>query len=378
MPSAKKIIKIALSNPQSALLQGFHKLRRKSRLEYNLKSGWSLCPDFITFLITKRCNYRCYRCSAHAPEEMKEQLAAEMTTDDYKRIIDEVAPYKPAIYFCGGEPTLRDDLVEIIKYIKKKKMLCAMTTNASLLEEKLAKDLVESGIDFISISLDGDEAAHDRSRGIPGAYKNVLRGVRNLQKYRGKKSRPHIKLVGIIDPENPIVSRHVLEMAKSLGVDEANFGHLMFYPKNVKIDQEEFAAKYKIGSDYITGMEAEKDFQSDISGLKKMIREIRKFEGVHTSIAQGFEIDVEKYYASPYQYPSLKSECMTPWFSAIIRPDGNVSSCMEFDVGNIKERKFLKIWNDPKWKLFRRLKSRKKEHIPACFRCGEGQKIKFD
>ncbi|NTU66698.1 MAG: radical SAM protein [Candidatus Moranbacteria bacterium] len=378
MPSIKKIARIAMANPEAALIQGVHMLRRKSRLEYNLKSGWSLCPDFITFLITKRCNYRCYRCSAHAPEEMKKELAKEMTLDDYKRIIDEVSPYKPAIYFCGGEPTLRDDLVEVIKYIKKKGMITAMTTNASILEEKLASDIVKSGIDFVSISLDGDEAAHDRSRGIPGAYKSVLRGVENLKKARGAKPCPHIKLVGIIDPENPYASRHVLETAKRLGVDEANFGHLMFYTPEIRNDQKKFVEKHGIGSEYITGMETEKEFKLDIPGLKKMVDEIKNFKGVHTSIAQGFDLDVEKYYAAPYQYPNLHSECMTPWFSAIIRPDGNVSPCMEFNVGNIKERKFLKIWNDPKWKMFRRIKSQRKENVPACFRCGEGQKIKFD
>lgn len=378
MPSAKKVIRIAASNPGAALFQAFHLARKKSRLECSLESGWSLCPDFITFLITKRCNYRCYRCSAHAPEGMKRNPGQEMTTDDYKRIIDEVSPYRPAIYFCGGEPTLRDDLAEIVRHVKKKGMIAAMTTNASLLSERLAREIIESGMDFVSVSLDGDEAAHDRSRGVPGAYRKVIQGVGNLKKARGRKARPHIKLVGIIDPENPLASRHVLETAEKLGVDEVNFGHLMFYTEEAKADQEEFVRKYGIGSEYVTGMETEREFKADIPGIRKMVEEIRDFKGVHSSIAQGFDLDVEKYYAVPYRYPSLSSECLTPWFSAIIRPDGNVSPCMEFDVGSVKERKFLEIWNDPKWKLFRRLKSQRKERIPACFRCGEGQKIRFD
>lgn len=378
MPSIKKLVRIAANNPHAAILGGFHKIREFYKIEYNLKSGWSLCPNFITFLITKRCNYRCARCSAHSPEEMKKNLAEEMNAEDYKKIVDEVSFYKPAIYFCGGEPTLRDDLVEIIKYIKKKKMVCAMTTNASLLNEDMAKKIVESEIDFVSISLDGDRETHDKVRGVPGAYDNVMKGVEYLKKFRGNKSTPHIKLVGIIDPQNPLASRHVLETGIKLGVDEVNFGHLMFYTDKIEADQNKLVEKYEIGSDYITGMKINSEIKADIPGLKKMIEEIRNTKEIHTSIAQGFDLDIEKYYSFPYEYPDFHSECQTPWFSAIIRSDGNVSPCMEFDVGNVKERKFLEIWNDRKWKLFRKLKRRKKVKIPACFRCGEGQKIKFE
>jgi len=376
MPSIKKTIRIALKNPSATFMAVFHQLRKFSQLEYNLKTGWSLCPDFITFIITKRCNYRCARCSAHSPEEIKNNLAKEMNFNDYKKIIDEVAFFKPAIYFCGGEPTLRDDLVKIIKYIKRKKMVCAMTTNASLLSDNLAQQLINSGIDFISISLDGNETIHDKVRGVSGAYQNVLKGISYLKKYRGKNSTPHIKIVGIIDPQNPLASRHVLKASIELDVDEINFGHLMFYTPLVKLDQNKFIKKYKIGSSYITGMETDKPIKIDLPNLKQIVKEIKNTKKIHTSIAQGFNLDLEKYYKYPYQYPNLNSKCFTPWFSAIIRPDGNISPCMEFNVDNIKNRSFLKIWNDPKWKLFRKIKSNKK-NIPACFRCGEGQKFIF-
>lgn len=380
MPSIRKIIKIAAENPGTALLGGLHLLRRLSRAECNLKTGWSLCPDFVTFLITKRCNYKCQRCSAHSPEETKSAGLSfkEITTNDCKKVIDEISFFKPVIYFCGGEPTLRDDLVELIRYIKKKRMFCAMTTNGSLLKERLTRDLVDSGIDFISISLDGDKTVHDKVRGVPGAYEDVVNGIKQLKRFRQNRTIPHIKLVGIINPENPMLSKHVLDIGNELGVDEINFGHLMFYTKEVAVQQAEFVKKRGIGSGYITGMEIRENIKADIKGLQKIISEIKNNKPVHTSIAQGFNLDIEKYYQIPYLYPSLDSRCLTPWFSAIVRPDGNVSACMEFNVGNVKERRFLDIWNDEKWRLFRKLKGGKKEQVPACFRCGEGQRIKFD
>jgi len=354
------------------MFQAFHMLRKYSFLEYKFARGRSISPDFVTFILTKVCNYHCDWCSAHSPGTKKGNN--DLTTEEWFRIVDELKPLMPAIYLCGGEPTLRKDYLEIIRYVKKQGMLCAMTTNGSNLNETSAKEMVESGLDFLSISLDGDEDFHDSHRGKKGAYQSVVDGIKLVQKFKGDNPAPHIKIVGVFDPDNPFNGKHVLGLGNELDVDEINFGHLMYYTPEVLKDQQAFQEKYGIGSDYITGGEMNVP-EGSIEDLKSMVDMINKNEKVRTSITQG-AIDIDKYYGTD-DYPAKSSKCLTPWFSASIKPDGGVSPCMEYDVGNIRESRFMDIWNDKKWVLFRQLKA-KGESVPACFRCGEGQIIKFD
>jgi MoaA/NifB/PqqE/SkfB family radical SAM enzyme len=372
MPTYNKLVAVAIKNPKASLFAIFHILRRISLIDYHILNGYSLYPDFVTILITKRCNYKCQKCSAKIPQE-KHRRSEELTTDELKKFIDDVSLFKPAIYFVGGEPTLRADLWELIRYVKSKRMICAMTTNGSLLTEQNVEELINSKLDFLSISIDGDREYHDRERGVSGAYDKAVNGMKGILRYRAS-DRPHTKLVCVIDPENPGQCEHVLKLANELGVDEVNFGHLMFYPSEIEEDHRKFTEETGIGSSFIQGKRLKKPIRANVVKLKEFIKRAKKISQVPVSITQG-DVDIERYYSN--EYPSMNSRCMTPWYSVIIQPNGDVSSCSEFTVGNIKDRPLLKLWNDEKLVEFRRMK-KKKERIPVCFRCGEGQKIRFE
>ena len=90
-----------------------------------------------------------------------------------------------------------------------------MATNGTLVTKEVAHKIVDAGVRRVSISLDGaDAATHDAFRGIPGAFDQALRGLRNL------------KELGMSVQINMTIARHnahqlpaVLEMARSLGAD---------------------------------------------------------------------------------------------------------------------------------------------------------------
>lgn len=74
----------------------------------------------------------------------------------------------------GGEPLMREDIGDIIGYIKKKKIFCELSTNGFLIPKKI-KDVRK--VDAICLSLDGDEEVTDMMRGR-GCYKKVMEGIR--------------------------------------------------------------------------------------------------------------------------------------------------------------------------------------------------------
>jgi len=107
-------------------------------------------------------------------------FSGELNTDASFRLLDQIAQVgKPIIILTGGEPLLRTDIFDIAKYGTKKGLRMVMAPNGTLITENIAKQMADSGIQRISISLDGAiRESHDRFRGVDGAFEGALRGIR--------------------------------------------------------------------------------------------------------------------------------------------------------------------------------------------------------
>ncbi len=373
MPGYKFLVTVALKNPKAAFFAFIQRLRRLFPLDYYFLNGLSFYPEIVQIIITRRCNFRCDICFVTLREEIKS--LAEITTDEIKQAIDKVSYFKPVIYICGGEPSIRLDLLEIIRYIKSKELVCAMTTNGTLFLTNSASEIIDSGIDFLSVSIDGTEEFHDSKRKKDGAYRTAVEGLKKLveTKRAEKLLLPHIKIACIIDPNKPENAEHVLELANKIGVDEVAYGHLMFHPGELEKEQIEIYNKTGLGGPYMTGMTIENLDNAEVEKIENFVKTADKRSKLRVSFVP-HDIDIASFYS--FNHPSTKSACLTPWISATILPNGDISPCLEFKIGNIKEKKFSDIWNDKKWREFR--KYRKCQQFPACFRCGEGQILKFD
>jgi len=375
--NVKKYFNAGLANPLSVPWKLFNILRHKFPVDFWFLNGWSFPPEMITILITKRCNFSCPGCSSASPEYTKNFKGAELKTDDFKKIIDKVAWFKPGIYFCGGEPTLREDLYELIGYAKNKGLVTAFTTNGSLLSDENIKKILSSGVDFISASLDGAPEHHNSYRGFEKAYEKLTYGITELIKKRDeqKLKSPNVRITCIINPEDKKDAFFVLKKAKEIGADEVAFGNLMFYPSSYILKQKKFIAENGTGGSCLVGLEVSKNkfpFSLD-SNLDDVYDELKMQAKLPVTFVPR-KIDLNKFFS--FQDPSSDSQCLSPWFVGTIMPDGTLSACQEFRLGNGVETSFMSLWNSPQMKKFR--KFRKKGVFPACFRCIEGQAIKFD
>jgi MoaA/NifB/PqqE/SkfB family radical SAM enzyme len=132
-------------------------------------------PMWLDFRTTNRCNHRCDYCN------IPNEKANEMTTDEVKTIIDKTKHVANWVLVTGGECLLRDDIGEIVDYIKKTTdMTVVVNTNMFLLKEKFEQ---VKNTDAFFFSLDGLEATHDKHR-LKGSYKKVIEALEFLQ---GKK-----------------------------------------------------------------------------------------------------------------------------------------------------------------------------------------------
>ncbi|MGQ9788012.1 MAG: radical SAM protein [Candidatus Hadarchaeaceae archaeon] len=136
----------------------------------------SVAPFLVVWNYTKLCNLRCEHCYESAgPEAMEDEL----TSEEAKKVIDEFEESGVvAIAFSGGEPLMRKDIFETAGYAKRHGFYTSVATNGTLINHDLAKRMKEA-FDYVEISLDGFEAAHDKFRGIPGAWRRTCEGIKN-------------------------------------------------------------------------------------------------------------------------------------------------------------------------------------------------------
>lgn len=133
-------------------------------------------PRLIAWELTRSCPLRCRHCRASADRGPYE---GELSFDEIARVVDSIAVrFKPILILTGGEPMLRTDLLDIIRYVAKAGMRPVMATCGSLLTEAKAAAIKEAGVERISVSLDGPDAgSHDAFRGVPGAFQSAMEGL---------------------------------------------------------------------------------------------------------------------------------------------------------------------------------------------------------
>jgi len=130
--------------------------------------------------LTLDCNGKCPFCTLHSIP--KHTIPKDMTTEQIMSIIDQLDILKVnSVSFTGGEPTLRKDLPDLIKYIGKNySFYTGVATNGFLLP-KLLKKYPFDGLDYILISLDFPNAKlHDKYRGIK-VFDKAIEGIKIAQ-----------------------------------------------------------------------------------------------------------------------------------------------------------------------------------------------------
>jgi heme b synthase len=126
---------------------------------------------------TRNCNLTCKHCRASATYG---PYQGELDTPSALTLLDQIREVgRPIIILTGGEPLLRSDIFEIAAYGTDKGLRMVMAPNGTLITREYARQMAESGIQRISISLDGAAAdVHDRFRGVDGAFEGALNGIR--------------------------------------------------------------------------------------------------------------------------------------------------------------------------------------------------------
>jgi radical SAM protein with 4Fe4S-binding SPASM domain len=146
-------------------------------------------PYVVSWNLTYRCNLACEHCylDAGGTPRLADQAFAdrsELSTEACLRIVDQIASFAPECLtiLTGGEPLLRPDILEIVRYAATRGLWVVVGTNGVKITENLARLLAREGVRGLSLSLDAlDPERHDLFRRVRGAWRNTVEGASILR-----------------------------------------------------------------------------------------------------------------------------------------------------------------------------------------------------
>ncbi len=123
----------------------------------------------VIWNVTRKCNFSCKMCHLGSALEAESD---ELTTQEALEFIDQMASIKvPMVSVYGGEPLTRDDFFTLAGHAHKKGLRIILSSNASLITEKTAREIAESGISYVGIDMDGFSQMGDVMDVIAGLEK---------------------------------------------------------------------------------------------------------------------------------------------------------------------------------------------------------------
>ena len=141
-------------------------------------------PKEVMIEVTPRCNFQCQFCFNRVSFAKQGHLGKEPTTPYLKKVINSIKKAGvPVVRFTGGEPMIREDIFELIKYAKSKELEVRLNTNGSLIKSyKMAKEMAKY-LDYVLFSMHTyDPKKDEKITGFKGSFEKKVRAVRWFKK----------------------------------------------------------------------------------------------------------------------------------------------------------------------------------------------------
>ena len=163
--------------------------------------------------LTARCNLKCQHCRAEAQDDF---VKGEFSTDEIMVAAEDIREAgDPILILTGGEPLVRPDFFDIARGCSERFSRVALATNGTTVDNQIAKDIVSSGMQRVSISIDGaTPGTHDAFRGQAGSFDAAIRGWEAL-----RRAGASLQLNVTVAAHNLSEIDDILKLALSLGAD---------------------------------------------------------------------------------------------------------------------------------------------------------------
>ncbi len=285
----------------------------------------------VAWEVTRSCNLNCVHCRASSE---RGPYKGELGTGKSLAVLDEIARTgRPIVILTGGEPLLRKDVFDLARHGTGLGLRMVMATNGTLISPEITEKMSDSGIQRVSISLDGQDAAsHDRFRQVQGAFDGALAGIEELRR------------AGIEFQINTTVTRHNLDQVKAILDLAVRLGaaahHLFLLVPTGRArdlaDQEIEALEYERLLHWFYAMRDQVPLHLKATCAPHYYRILRQ-----EAHARGQKVDFETYGLD-----AVTRGCLGGTAFCFISHEGIVQPCgyLEINCGDLRESTFDEVW----------------------------------
>lgn len=287
----------------------------------------------VAWEVTRGCNLACVHCRASAE---RGPYPGELTTQECLRVMDEVASIsKPVIILTGGEPLLREDIFDLARYGSSKGFRMVMATNGTLITEETVRKMKDSGIQRISVSLDGpNPETHDAFRKVKGAFAGSLRGIE-----LAKKDGLEFQINTTITQVNLHLIPDILQLAVSLGAVAHHIFLLVPTGRGKELQDQEISA-----------LDYEKTLNWFYEQRERVPLQLKATCAPHyyRILRQRAKKEGKKIAPKEYGLDAMTRGCLGGISFSFISHVGQVQPCgyLELNCGNVREKSFGEIWEN--------------------------------
>lgn len=291
-------------------------------------------PAFISVEPANHCQLQCPECPVGTKSNGRVSKQS-MSDSFFADICDQLkANLLHIIFYFQGEPLLDPTLHHKINIAHKAKIFTSLSTNAQILTQKCAHNLVTAGLDKIIISIDGaTQQSYEKYR-IGGSLQKALNGIAHMQQAKKdiKSATPIVELQFIVFATNEHEIDDIKTLARQYKVDVLKFKSAQIYD-------------YKNGHPLLTSIDKYARYKKNKQGQYELKQPMR-------------------------------NSCKRSWMGAVISSKAELLPCcfdkMELhSYGNIDKADIVATWNNKKAVVFRNRILNNRKQIGICQNCTE-------
>jgi mycofactocin radical SAM maturase len=290
----------------------------------------------VTWEVTARCNLHCRHCLSADVGGLSDE---ELSFEECQALVDEMKGMEVfQVNFGGGEPFVREDFIDILRYAHEKGITTCVSTNGTLLTESLVRKLKQMSMLYLQVSLDGaTPETNDMIRGS-GTYERITAAFGLLHRHRV----PHVSINTVVTSAN----------FREIGDLYALGGR--------------FGAKTRLSRFRPSGNGKKAWEELHLDSLQ--LAELSRFLSVHPDIVTGDSF----FSITAFDRRELGlNMCGAAKLTCSVLPDGSVYPCAflhdaGFLAGSVRTEPLQSIWdNAPVFNLLRKARA---EACGSCWR----------
>lgn len=273
-------------------------------------------PYRMDLALTYRCNNACAHCY-----NARARNYPELSTEQWKTILDGLWKIGiPHIVFTGGEPTLRDDLAELIRHAESNGQITGINTNGRRLKDaNYLQSLLDAGLDHVQITFESYiPEIHDQMVCHTGAWEETLEGLKNAI-----DSRLYLMTNTTMLTHNKHTIPGTLEFLGNLGLKTVGLNALIYSGRGATVG---------------TGLS-----ESDLQPILEIANEIT--DKYHQRLI--WYTPTQYCNFDPVQLGLGVKGCTAALYNMCIEPNGDVIPCQSYyqALGNFLSESWERIWN---------------------------------